>query len=205
MSENTGTAAADHGLVARLASKARGLSEQLKAATTNLDAAQKRNAELERQVTELGQRADTSAASKRVEELTAELRGLKHRQVFDRLAGKLDALPDALEDLWQLSGYKPEADAADEAGLEKLIGDVKAKKAYLFKPASGAEGAPPADGSPPAEPPNPGPAGGKGAPPAAPGKFAVKPSDVRSPQWWAANSKNYLEAVRANNVHWLSE
>jgi hypothetical protein len=199
------TATADPGLVARLASKARGLSEQLKTTASERDTWKTRATELETKVTELGQRADDSAAAKRVEELTAELRGLKHRAVFDRVAGKLKARPEAIDDLWTLSGYKPEADQVDEATLEKLIGDVKTRKGFLFAP-DDAAGQDEGQGAGAAsEPPRPGPGAGRAAPAQAPGKFALKPSDVRNPEWWRQHSKAYLEAVQQNNVHWLPE
>jgi hypothetical protein len=65
-------------------------------------------------------------------QLRAELRELKHRQVFDRLAREAKARPEALDDLWKLSGYTPETDLADEVKLKELIEGQTKTRAYLF-------------------------------------------------------------------------
>lgn len=186
----------DTGLVARLASRARGLKEALQAATAERDTLRARAAQLEQQVAELGQRTDATAAAARVEELTAELRGLRHRAVFERVAAARKARPEAIEDLWQLSGYRPEADQADEAALGQLLDAQAKQRPYLF--ADAGQG-----GQTAAEPPRPGPASGQGGPAAAPGKMAVSRKDLTNTQWMAKHGKALSEAFAADNVHWV--
>ena len=65
--------------------------------------------------------ADTSLAAKRVEELTAELRTVRHQQVFNKVAKAKGAREDGQGDLYRLSGYKPEADEASPAPVGKLL------------------------------------------------------------------------------------
>lgn len=128
-------------------------------------AAEARVAELEKTVQSLtGERdtlkvkADTSLASKRVEELTAQMRDMKHQEAFTRVAASKGVRPDGIPDLWQLSGYKAEADEIDEAALSVLIDDQKAKRPYLFGESKG--GDPISGGNP--SPVKPGPASGQG-------------------------------------------
>lgn len=194
------SAAPDQGLVARLASKARGLSERLKAAETSAAAATAKVAQLEAANAELAQRADTSASAKQVAELQAKLRTIEHRKVFDRLAAEKKADPTALEDLWQLSGYRAEGDAPDEAAIGALIDEQKGKRGYLFQP----DGQPQPQGSPIVEPPRPGPGSGRGGAPAVPaGKFAVSKANMNNTEWMRANGKALNEAFKAGTVHWV--
>jgi hypothetical protein len=99
----------------------------------------------------------TSASAKRVEELSSELRNVRHKEVFKTLAVKAGVNPIGVDDLYNLSGYKAESDVVDEAGMAKLIEAQKQARAYLFAPA------PPAEGDPAAPIiPKPGPASGQG-------------------------------------------
>lgn len=125
--------------------------------------AERRSAELETQVTNLTAEngklkvaSDSSLANKRIEELTSELRGVKHKQVFDKVAVGKGARPDGLSDLYKLSGYKPEADEADEAAIGLLIDSQRSERGYLFGEAKAEEG------STPPPPPKPGVGGGQG-------------------------------------------
>ena len=145
------------GTVIRLASKARGYLAQYKTEKSRADGLKTDVDKLQGEVQQL--RESTSA--KKVEELTGELRGLKHRAVFARLAKEQGVREGATDDLYQLSGWKPEADAVDEAAMKQAVADQKAKRGYLF----GEPETTPADGStPPATPPapRPGPAYGQG-------------------------------------------
>ena len=84
--------------------------------------------ELKKELEELkGRPVDPTAV-----QLRAELRELKHRKVFDRIASELKARPEALEDLWKLSGYTPETDLADEDKLKELITTQAKTRSYLF-------------------------------------------------------------------------
>jgi len=65
-------------------------------------------------------------------QLRAELRELKHRKVFERIATELHAKPEALDDLWKLSGYTPETDLADEVKLKEVLESQTKTRGYLF-------------------------------------------------------------------------
>jgi|SRR5271166_6948652 len=112
-------------------------------------------------------------------QLRAELRELKHRQVFDRLARESKARPEALDDLWKLSGYTAETDLADEVKLKEMIESQAKTRAYLFD--SGTEPV-----NPGAQPlVKPGVGGGQGVNPVgAPQISQHDPSDVK---FWFSN------------------
>jgi hypothetical protein len=142
----------DLNLVARLGSKARGLREQLKVLTIERDELKTQLDALRDETGPLRRRADTSAAAQESDRLRQELRGLKHRQAFDRLALARGLHPEALGDAWQLAGYTAEADEPDEAALAGVVDEAERKRPYLFG------GPAPA----PKPEPRPGPAAGRG-------------------------------------------
>lgn len=153
----------DPGTVARLAAKARDYYHRHKTEKARADGLQTQLDGLKAEANTLREKADGSTSAKKVEELTAELRGLKHRAVFDRLAGEAGVKPGATDDLYQLSGWKPEADAVDEAAMKQAIADQKGKRGYLFGEAgatTAADGSTTTPETPPA--PKPGPAYGQG-------------------------------------------
>ena len=124
---------ANAGVIARLGSQRGQLRAEVRTLTgerdtlrTELEAARRENAELK-------VKADTSASAKRVQELEGQLRDAAHRKVFDRIAGD-KGVKDAraLGDLYQLSGYKAEGEAPDEAAIGALIDAQKAERGYLF-------------------------------------------------------------------------
>src|SRR5271166_3133878 len=79
------------GELVRIESKRRLLKKTVMELRTERDAIQKELAELK------AKPADPTAV-----QLRAELREIKHRAVFDRVASELKARPDALADLWKL-------------------------------------------------------------------------------------------------------
>jgi len=111
--------------------------------TTFREAAKKLNkqrnelkAEVERLTREnddLKQRTDSSVVARRVQELEGEIRRRDHRAVFDKLAKARGIRDDAMEDAWQLSGYRAEGDEVDEAAMGALIDGQKEKRKYLFE------------------------------------------------------------------------
>lgn len=124
MSESNGNSV-DPSVVARLASQ-RGhyktqaretakerdtLKEQLKALATELEAAKK---------------GDQSG---RVKELEGELRTLRHRRAFDRLAKERGAADDVLDDLFDLLKYKADKDDPDEDAIAKMLDDAAKHRA----------------------------------------------------------------------------
>jgi hypothetical protein len=118
---------------------------------------EKQVADLTTERDQLAARTDTSAAAKRVDELTAELRGYKHRQAFDSLALKSGAKPEALNDLWQLSKVEAKTDEPDAAALQTVIDKQKTDRGWAFS----VETPPPDPNAPP--PPKPAVGSGQGS------------------------------------------
>lgn len=137
--------ASDPNTIARMAIQRSKLRSAVGNLTTERDALKAEAERLRAENVELQGKADTSASAKRVQELEAKLRQIDHRKVFDRLAAAKGARPDGLEDLYALSGYRAEGDAADEAAIGALIDEQKGKRGYLFGKAEEA----PAEGTPP--------------------------------------------------------
>ena len=75
-----------------------------------------------------------SEKDQRIAELENQLRTRDHKETFRELAKKANVREDALNDLWDLSGYKAETDQADEATLGELIAAKLKGRDYLLKP-----------------------------------------------------------------------
>ncbi len=144
----------DAGLIARLGAQKQKFKAAWLAQSERMTALLKQVTDLTTERDALLSKTDTSAAAKRVDELSAELRGIRHRQAFDGLALKAGANPDALEDLWKLSEITPAADQPDPAALQAVIDQQKTARGWAFQTE-----APPAD---PNAPPPPKPAVGSG-------------------------------------------
>jgi hypothetical protein len=84
-------------------------------------------------------KAETSAPelAAKVSELEGMIRVGTHRKAFDTAAAAQGVRPEAIDDLWTLSGYKAEGDTPDPAAISSTIETVKAAKSYLFQPAEG--------------------------------------------------------------------
>lgn len=159
-STSTAPPTSDPSVVARLASKRDKWKAEAGKLATAKDAAEKRARELEQKLQDL-EKGDAPA---RVKELEAQLRTLKHRATFDRLARERGAAPDVLDDLFALSGYKAEGDEPDEAAIGKLLDDAAAHPARsrFFAEWDGDEGeGEEGGGEPPAR--RPAPDAGRGA------------------------------------------
>ena len=112
-------------------------------------------------------------------QLRAELRKIKHRQVFDKIAVEMKVKPEGLDDLYKLSGYVAKDDVADEEGIKTLIQEQSTARAYLF-----GEPTPLANGTPaPLVKPGVGTGQGK-APAGAPQLSLHDPADV---SFWFKN------------------
>jgi hypothetical protein len=113
----SGEANPQSGTIARLASQR----------TKYRDAARKAIADrkdLAKQLDDVRKELDdlrTSGGSARVTELETELRTLRHRAAFDRLAKERGADEADLDDLFALSGYKPEGDEPDPKAIGKIL------------------------------------------------------------------------------------
>jgi len=168
------------GAIARLGAQRGQLRAEVKTLTGERDTLRSDNERLARENAELKTKADGSASLKRVQELEGQIRESNHRKAFDRVAKARGVADDALDLVYQTSGYKAEGDQADEAAIGALIDATKAKPGVsrLFGDAP----APDAAGGP--DTPKPalgaGQAGRPGTPPSA--IFAVddpRHSDVK--------------------------
>ena len=70
----------------------------------------------------------------RIAELEASIRDRNHFDKFTQLAKGAKAKEAALRHLWQVSGYKAEADEIDEKALQSLVAKLKAEADYAFDP-----------------------------------------------------------------------
>jgi len=175
----------DLGTVARLGAAKAKFKNAARILTTERDAARTELAKLQAENAELKAKADTSVTAKRVTELEAQIRTGNHRAAFARAAAAKGVAPEAVDDLWNLSGYKAEKDTVDEAALAALIDEQKAKRAYLFAPK-------PTDGQAGnlTEALRPGPASGQGGNQSSGnGKLQVSKAQLRDPMWMQANAK----------------
>jgi hypothetical protein len=88
--------------------------------------------------------ADPEGLKVRVAELTGKLRGLTHRQAFDRIAAGLKVTdPTRQADLYALSGYTPESDDVDESKLiETVQGVLQGRPWFLDAEPGGSTTAP---------------------------------------------------------------
>lgn len=78
--------------------------------------------------------AEPDAQAARIAELEASIRDRNHFDKFTELAKGAKAKEAALKHLWQVSGYKAEADEPDEHVLGKLIADLRQNADYAFEP-----------------------------------------------------------------------
>jgi FtsZ-binding cell division protein ZapB len=85
----------------------------------------------------------------KIDELQGKLRDRDHRDKFRELAKAKGVTQEkALDDLWQLSGYKPDADEIDEPKLTAAITSALAGRDWLKAAApDGANGQPPGGGT----------------------------------------------------------
>jgi hypothetical protein len=97
------------------------------------------------------------------EKYLGELRTLKHKLEFSKVAKAHGAKEDAIDDLYLLSGYKAEKDDVDAKAFESILGEMKTAKAYAFtEPAAEGEGRVIEGAGTPTPTPRPVPAAGRG-------------------------------------------
>ena len=72
------------------------------------------------------------AQAARISELEASIRDRSHFDKFAELAKGAKAKDAALKHLWQVSGYKAEADEIDEKALQSLVAKLKQDAGYAF-------------------------------------------------------------------------
>ena len=138
-------------------------------------------------------------AQARIDELTAENRGLKHKATFREKAAEAGVDPKALEVLWRESGYKADGDQVNEAAMGEAIARAKESHPFLFRSADAPDAADQAEVKPPPAPPLGAPRGGSGGKVAAIG-LVVNQSQFRDPKWVYDNSKLVAEHRAAGTL-----
>src|SRR5271166_1704379 len=76
--------------------------------------------------------ASPDAQAARIAELEDAIRDRQHFDKFTELARKAKAKQAAFKHLWQISGYKAEADEVDEKALVKLLDQLRQEADYAF-------------------------------------------------------------------------
>ena len=61
------------------------------------------------------------------------MRGYKHRSAFDKAAKELKVRPEAYEDLYHLSGYKPDSDKPDYDKIKSLVSETVKSRSWLIE------------------------------------------------------------------------
>jgi len=118
------------------------LQSQVTALTAQLHTLTSQRDELDKTVEELISERDAlkseiarpDAQAARIAELEAAIRDRTHFDKFAELARGAKAKDAALKHLWQISGYKAEADEIDEKALGGLVARLKAEADYAFDP-----------------------------------------------------------------------
>jgi hypothetical protein len=195
---------ASHDTVARLATQRSKFRAAAKNLTTERDQLRAEVTKLKGEVLEA---AKTGGAA-RIAELEGQLRDQSHRGKFNELAKAAGVKANALDDLWERSGYKAEGDQPDEGKIASAIAKQKTDRDYLFEaatdPAEGAEGqegpdTPPGSGERSRTEPKPGPGRGQGGNQRATGgQFQATDAQLRDPAWCFANAAKLSQV--ANEV-----
>jgi hypothetical protein len=125
----------------------------------------------------LASRADTSLSAKKVQELEAKLREISHRKAFDRIAKERGVAEDALDLVYQTSGYKADQPEVDEVAIGAILDEQRTRPGVsrLFGQPAGTASPNGPQQPPPA--PKPGPASGQGGP--TQGRVPMAPDDPR--------------------------
>lgn len=118
------------------------LQRQVESLTAQLQSLTSERDEYRDTLTEISEERDTlqtrvaapDAQAARIAELEAAIRDRQHYDKFAELAKGAKAKEAALKHLWQVSGYKPEADEPDEKALGKLVEDLRKSADYAFDP-----------------------------------------------------------------------
>lgn len=178
--------------IGRLKSKLRDTALKLRAAEERATAAETARAAAEAAAARAQSDFNADPLKGEVDRLKGEIRTRDHRAVFDRVAKGKGVAEDALDLVWQTSGYKAEGDAADEAKIGVLLDGLKGKPgvARLF-------------GEAPAPAPTTTPAAGRGqgAPAVDQGaRFRVTSAQMRDPEWCRANHARRARALREGNL-----
>jgi hypothetical protein len=176
-------------------------------ASTELEAAKAALAGLEKDRDGWKTKAEAAPSDlqAKVDELTGKLRGVNHRAAFDKLAKAANVRPEAVQDLYDLTKYAPDADEVDEAKITTLIGEAVQSRPYLL----GEEKAPDGASTQPGAATNgavrlgnqaPPPGSALGTQDTASGRFVVRERDLKDAGWMFQNQSRIAEARRAGTL-----
>lgn len=124
MSESATNHGPDPAVISRMASQRGHYKQQARATAKELGEAREQLKTLSGELETL-KKGDQSG---RVKELESELRTLRHRRAFDRLAKERGASDDVLDDLFEVLKYRADKDDPDELAIGKLLDEAKEHK-----------------------------------------------------------------------------
>lgn len=131
------------------------------------------------------------------ETLKGEVVAEKHKGAFVKLAKELKVRDEAVDDLFTLSGYKPEGDEPNEAALKGLIQGVVQARPYLLAPETPSEPVVSGVTKPATLPPGP----GLSRPSLEPThKTQVRKEDMRSATFMKTHQKAIAEGLKAGTM-----
>jgi hypothetical protein len=189
--------------IARLAAQRTKFRGAVTKLTSERDAANARIAKLEADVLEAGK----TGGATRIAELEAQIKSNAHRAKFNELAKAAGVKPNAVEDLWEKSGYKADGAEPDEKAMTKAIEAQRTARDYLFGDPNAGGTTPAAgddeedDGAPEVkelEQPRPGPARGQGGQKKSTGsQTQFTDAQLRDPEWCFSNAGKLAAAAKA--------
>jgi hypothetical protein len=191
MSDGNVTTAAEVERIVSLKDAVERLKTTLKRVGRDLKATRERAEQAERdrdaantKAVKAQQDFDANPLKARVDELNQKLRDTAHKATFARLARSKGVADDAIDLVYQHSGYRAEQDEPDEAAIGSLIDGLKDRPGVsrLF-------GEPGPNG-------NPGPAKGQGGRSGEGSKFRVTAAQLRDPNWCLQNQERRLQAIK---------
>jgi hypothetical protein len=164
----------DPSVVARLASKRDKWKGEAARLATEKAATEKERDDLKKQLEGL------SGSGDRVKELEAQLRTMKHRGLFDRLAGESGAKQKALDTLFRESGYRADGDEPDEKAIRAALEKLRESHDFAFEAREeGGEG----EERPASEKKKPAPDAGRGKPSDGKGTVYITREQLADPKW----------------------
>lgn len=178
-------------LIGRLKSKLKEYATRNKALETERDAAVGERDAAHTLAVKAQQDYDAAPLKAKVDELNQRLRDASHKATFAKVAREKGVADDAIDLVYQHSGYRAEADDPDEAAIGALLDDLKDRPGVsrLF-------GEPGPAGTP-------GPARGQGTRDSSGGKFRVTKAQARNADWCLANRARMQAAVRDGTLEYI--
>lgn len=162
--------------------------------------------ELKKQVDELARErdlyrqkleTDPGELHKDVERLQTELRNRDHKDAFQKLATQSGVRPEAIDDLWRLSGYEADGDQPNVEQMTELVERAKSARSYLFQqPADAGKGEENRRQPEPQPVRAPGPGLSRGVPDPSAGGVTVRRGQLRDPNWMRVHQGAVAEASK---------